>query len=120
MKSESNILTDCNTSFVQAMSNENEPIHHKIDDNRDEIIFYRNPMVLFVGRNWRKFWPRPYRMKQNQICNSLIRFSIYLFVILAVATGSLKSAVFPITLAVCIAFSKLTYNSLRLINRMKR
>ena len=118
------IIKECNNTFLEVMEDPNVVEHHSnkqhpLDEKPemkqpiDDEIFYKNPIVLFGGRNWRSFWPNPKKMATNQMLNTVMRFAIYLSLILILLQGTVKSVIFPITVGVGIFLAKLGYDMVK-------
>ena len=85
---------------------------HKFPMNDDEI-FYKNPIVLFGGRNWRAFFPDPTRMKANQVFNATMRFAIYLGLLLTLFKGSVEPILLPVFVGLLIVLGKVSYDMIK-------
>ncbi len=114
----SRILSDCTTAYSRdqrcnsCVDNKGRPPVYRVDDketilppddrdyihmpaaSRDEIWF-EDPSVIYKNDNWKIFFPNK-NMTKIEVLNSIYRFSLYLFVILAIWSHSIDSIVIPI------------------------
>ena len=66
-------------------------------------IWYKNPTILFSKNRFMLFFPNEL-MNSAEILNALMRFSIYLFIILAVINDELNSIIIPLFVGITTYF----------------
>ena len=71
----------------------------QVQKKQSDDIWYRNPTILFSGNRYKLFFPNEL-MSSQEILNSIMRFSIYLFIILALVNDSLVSIAIPIVVGI--------------------
>lgn len=76
---------------------------------KPETIWYKQPIVLFENDKWKRFCPHK-NMSNVEIMNSVMRFSIYLFLIVAIITDDLSVIGFPVLFGI-ITFVYTKYNT---------
>lgn len=76
--------------------------------DQNDVIWYKNPTILFKKNNWKLFFPNNL-MTNNEILNALMRFSVYLFILLSLINDEINTIMIPIFMGIFTIFLHIYY-----------